>query len=103
MTSAVYSCWAGVRSANGGPGVFAWALLAVLVVISALGGSVVSAVIKRSWRLDQGDHELPLVSPGAWGEPDLASPSVSPEARAEVVDLEALWSLPPHRASSGTD
>jgi hypothetical protein len=47
--------------------------LAVLLVISALGGSAVSAAIQGSWRrLNQGDHELPLLSPGAWGEPNLA-------------------------------
>ena len=82
---------------------FAWWLLAVLVVISALGGSAASAAIRRRWREEQGDQGMPLISPGAWGEPDFAPPSVSPEARAEVADLEALWALPPHRASRGTD
>ena len=78
---------------------FAWWLLAVLVVISALGGSAASAAIRRRWREEQGDQGMPLISPGAWGR----SPSVSPEARAEVADLEALWALPPHRASRKPD
>jgi hypothetical protein len=82
---------------------FAWWLLAVLVVISALGGSAASAAIRRRWREEQGDQGMPLISPGAWGEPDVGPPSVSPEARAEVADLEALWTLPPHRASRKPD
>ena len=102
ITAAVYSSWAGARTASGAPGAFAWAILAVLLVISALGGWAVSAAIQRSWqRLDQGDHELPLLSPGAWGEPDLAPPSTSPEAMAEVAELEALWRQ--SRRPAGTD
>jgi hypothetical protein len=46
---------------------------------------------------------VPLISPDARGEPDLAPPSTSAAARAEVTDLETLWALPPHRASTGTD
>jgi hypothetical protein len=59
--------------------------------------------LRRSRDLDGRLHGLPLISPGAWGEPDLAPPSTSAVARAEVVELEALWSLPPHRANAGTD
>ena len=104
ITTAVYSSWAGARTANGAPGAFAWAILAVLLVISALGGWAVAAAIQRSWRrLDQGDHELPLLSPGAWGEPDLAPPSTSPQALAEVAELEALWRQSRRRRRAGTD
>jgi hypothetical protein len=79
-------------------------VFAVLIVLSAVGGWAVSGAIQRSWRrLDQSDQHLPLLTHFAWDEPDIGPPSVSPEARAEVTDLEALWSLPPHRASSGTD
>ena len=53
--------------------------------------------------LDGRLHGPPLISPGAWGDPDLAPPSKSAAARAEVAQLEALWTLPPHRASTGTD
>jgi hypothetical protein len=102
ITTAVYSSWAGARTANGAPGAFAWAILAVLLVISALGGWAVSAAIQRSWRrLDQDDHELPLLSPGAWGELDLGPPSTSPQALVEVAELEALWRQSRHQA--GTD
>lgn len=75
-------------------GAFAWSLLAVLVVVSALGGWTASGAIQRRWRQE-------LIRPGAWGEPDSAPPSVSPDAQAEVAELEALWALPPHRASRG--
>lgn len=70
---------------------FAWSLLTVLLVISALGGWAASGAIQRRWRLEQGDHEMPLISPAAWGEPDLGPPSTSPEALAEITELEALW------------
>jgi hypothetical protein len=104
ITTAVYSYWAGARTANRAPGAGAWAILASLLVISALGGWALAAAIQRSWRrLDQGDHELPLLSPGAWGEPDLAPPSTSPEAVAEVAELEALWRQSRRRRRAGTD
>ena len=104
ITSVVYSYWAGARTANGPPGTVAWAILAVLLISSALGGWAVAAAIQRSWqRLDQGDHEGPLLSLGAWGEPDLAAPSTSPEALAEVAELEALWRQSRRRRRAGTD
>ena len=59
--------------------------------------------LRRSRDVDGRLHGSPLISPNAQGEPDLAPPSTSAAARAEVVELEALWSLPPHRASTGTD
>jgi hypothetical protein len=93
MTTAVYSYWAGTRAATTSTAATedpAWAILAVLLVISALIGWAVSAM-QRQWRLDKGDQGLLLLSPGAWGEPDLAPPSTSPEALAEVAELEALW------------
>jgi hypothetical protein len=43
----------------------------------------------------------PFAGPGAWGEPDLAPPSMSASARAETAELEALWELPPRRADTG--
>ena len=63
-------------------------LLAALVVLSALGGWAVAGAIKRQWRQEPTDQQLQLISPGAWGEPDLARPSVSPEALAEVAELK---------------
>jgi len=90
MTTAVYSYWAGTRMAAGTTGDPAWVVVAVLTVISALIGWAV-LVMRRQWRLDKGNHIRAKPSPGAWGEPDLAPPSISPEALAEVAELEALW------------
>jgi hypothetical protein len=59
--------------------------------------------LRRSPTLDGQLHGPPLISPETWGEPDLAPPSTSAAARAEVVELDAVWTLPPHRASTGTD
>jgi hypothetical protein len=54
ITTAVYSHWAGARTANGAPGTVAWAILAVLLVISAIGGWAVSAAevaeLEALWR-----------------------------------------------------
>jgi hypothetical protein len=47
--------------------------------------------LRRSPTLDGQLHGPPLISPGAWGEPDLAPPSTSAAARAEVVELDAVW------------
>ena len=76
MTTAVYS---------------AWSILVVLLVISARVGWEVSGAVQRQWRLETGDQGPPSVSPDVWGEPDLAPPSTSPEALAQVAELEALW------------
>jgi hypothetical protein len=84
-------------------GQLAWLLLAVLLILSALGGWAVAEAIKRQWRQEPTDQRQLLISPGVWGEPDLAPPSVLPVAQVEVARLEALWALPPHRASSEAD
>jgi len=103
MPTAVYSDWAGTRTPNEAPGAVAWALLAALVVMSALGGWAVSAAIQRRWRREQGEQGLPSISPGAWVSRALAPPSTSAEALAEVAQLEELWRLPARRAITGTD
>jgi hypothetical protein len=59
--------------------------------------------LRHSRKVDERVHDVHLTGPQAWGEPDLTPPSTSATARAEVADLEALWTLPPHRASTGTD
>jgi hypothetical protein len=97
MTVAVQSGWAAAEMASGGPGVFAWSLLAVLCVLSGLGGWALSGAIQKQWR--HGDQAVPLISPSR--APDLAAPSTSPDALAEVAELEALWrkSAPSGRAA----
>jgi hypothetical protein len=72
-------------------GGIAWSPWAVLVVISAVVGWVASGAIQQQWRQERGDQRTPLIGLHAWGKPDLAPPSTSPEARAEVAELEALW------------
>jgi hypothetical protein len=103
MTTAVYSYWAGTRTPNEAPGAFAWALLAALVVMSALGGWAVSAAIQRRWRREQGEQGPAVDQPWRMGEPGLAPPSTSAEALAEVAQLEELWRLPAKRAITGMD
>jgi hypothetical protein len=67
----------------------AWSLWTVLIVISAVVGWVGSGAIQRQWRQD--DQRNPLIDLHAWGQPDLAPPLTSPEAQAEVAELESLW------------
>ena len=107
MTTAVYSYWPGARAATGATRateLVACAILAVLFVASvALIGWAVSAAVQGLRRLERGDQGLPLLSPGAWGEPDLDPPSTSPEAVAEVAELEALWRLSGRRRPASSD
>jgi len=84
-------------------GELAWSILAVLIVSSAVAGWAVSGAIQRQWRQEPGDEGLPLLSPGAWGEPDLAPPSLSPDALAEVAELEAMWRQSGHRRRASSD
>jgi hypothetical protein len=99
MTSAVYSDWAAAGTVDWAPGAFAWSLLAVLLVLSALGGWAVSGALQKQWR--EGDQGSPSMSP--WGEPDLAPPSTSPDALAEVAELEALWRESGRRGRASSD
>jgi hypothetical protein len=80
-------------------------VLTVLACMAMLLGwfFYLDSKLRRSQSADGRPHGLPLTRPGAWGEPDLAPPSTSPVALTEVAELEALWSVPPHRASAGTD
>lgn len=78
------------------------AVLTVVGCVSMLLGwfFYLETKLRRSRKLGGRHCGLPLISPGAWGEPDLAPPSTSAAAHAEVAKLEALWTLPPHRAST---
>jgi hypothetical protein len=103
LPTAVYFYRAGTRTPNAAPGAVAWAILAALVVMSALGGWAVSAAIQRQWRLEQGEQGPAVDQPWPMGEPGLAPPSTSAEALAEVAQLEELWRLPAKRAITGMD
>jgi hypothetical protein len=84
-------------------GELAWSILAVLVVASALAGWAMSGAIQRQWRQERTDERPALMSPTAWGEPDLAPPSLTPEALAEVAELEATWRQAGHRRRASSD
>jgi hypothetical protein len=68
-----------------------WAFFALSLSIAWLWVWVARHAIKAMRRSERSDQALPLLSPGSWGEPDLAPPSQSPEALAEVAELEAMW------------
>jgi len=82
--------------------------LAILTVIGCLAMLLgwflyLGSKLRHSRKVDEQVDDVRLTRPEAWAEPDLTPPSTSAAARAEVTDLEALWTLPPHRASTGTD
>ena len=104
MTTVVYSFWAGSRTAHGATGGFSsWVFLALFVAFGGLWGSVIWHAITTERDSERAEQGPPLLSPGAWGEPDLAPPSQSPEALAEVAELEALWRQPRHRRRASSD
>jgi hypothetical protein len=103
MTTAVYSFWAGSRTAHATTGGFSWVFLALFVAVGGLWGSVIWHAIKTERGSERGDQGRPSLSPGSRGEPDMAPPSQSPEALAEVAELEALWRQPRHRRKASSD
>jgi hypothetical protein len=101
MGTAVYSFWAGDRMAHGVGDGYSWAFLALSLGIAWLWCWVGWHAIRAMRRSEQDDPGLPLISPGSWGEPDLAPPSQSPEALAEVAELEAMWRRSSRRRPAG--
>jgi hypothetical protein len=82
--------------------------LSILTVIGCLAMLLgwffyLGSKLRHSRKVDEQVDDVRLTRPQAWGEPDLTPPSTSAAARAEVAELEALWTVPPHRASTGTD
>ena len=69
------------------------AILTVVGCVTMLSAwfSYLQTKLRHSPNVDGHVHDLSLTSPGAWGEPDLAPPSQSPEALAEVAELESMW------------
>jgi hypothetical protein len=103
MTTAVYSFWAGSRTAQTATGGFSWVYLALFVAFDGLWVSAIWHAIKTERGSERGDQGLPLLSPGSWGEPDLAPPSQSCKALAEVAELEALWRQPRRRRRASSN
>ena len=82
--------------------------LAILTVVGCLAMLLgwflyLGAKLRHCRNVNERVHDVRLTRPEAWGELDLTPPSTSAAAQAEVADLEALWTLPPHHASTGTD
>jgi len=101
MGTAVYSLWAGSRTAHGAADGYSWTFFALSLTIAWLWVWVAWHAVKAMRRSKRGDPGLPLLSPGSWGEPDLAPPSQSPEALAEVAELEATWRRSSRRRPAG--
>jgi hypothetical protein len=101
-TAVVYSCCAAARTGREATSDFSWSFFVLFVAIGGLWGWVAWHASK-AMRSKHSDRKLPLLSPGAWGEPDLAAPSRSPEALAEVAELEALWRQPRRRRTTSSD
>jgi hypothetical protein len=101
MRTAVYFFWAGGRTAHGVADGYSWAFFALSLSIAWLWVWVAWHAVKAMRRSKHGDPGLPLLSPGSWGEPDLAPPSQSPEALAEVAELEATWRRSSRRRPAG--
>jgi hypothetical protein len=99
-TAVVYSCCAAVQTGREATSDFSWSFFVLFVTIGGLWGWVAWHASK-AMRSKHSDRKLPLLSPRSWGGPDLAPPSRSPEALAEVAELEALWRQPrPPRTTS---
>ena len=101
-TAVVYSCCAAVRTGREATSDLSWSFFVLFVAIGGFWGWVAWHAIK-AMRSKRSDGGLPLLSPGSWGEPDLVAPSRSPEALAEVAELEALWRQPRRRRTTSSD
>jgi len=73
-------------------------VLALLTVVGSVGTLMMWYLwfqARQRWSSGasgRGGNDVP-----AWGEPDLAPPSTSAEARAEIAQLEELWRRPARR------
>jgi hypothetical protein len=91
MTTVVYACCGAVRTTQPAGTDFSWVAFALIAGVVVLWGSVGWHALKEGRKREPGDQKLLSVSHEEWGEPDLARPSTSPEALAEVAELEAMW------------
>jgi hypothetical protein len=101
MTTVIYACCGAVRNTQSAG--TDWVVSALVAGVVVLWVSVGWHAVKEVRRRKSGDQSLLSVGPGAWGEPDLARPSTSPEALAEVAELEAMWRQPVRRRRASSD
>jgi hypothetical protein len=101
MTTAIYACCGAVRNTQSAG--TDWVVSALVAGVVVLWVSVGWHAVKEVRRRKSSDQSLLSVGPGAWGEPDLARPSTSPEALAEVAELEAMWRQPVRRRRASSD
>ena len=103
MTTALYSWCAGISTTYQAPHDSSWPGWVVLAGAAALWGGIVWLAIKAENKPEHDGREVPSSSPGSWGDPDLAPPSTSAEALAEVAELEALWREPRRRRRASSE
>ena len=103
MTTIMYACCAAARTTQSAATDFSWVAFAVVAGIVVFWGSVGWHAVKEMRKREPGDQSLPSIRPQAWGEPDLAQPSTSPEAQAEVAELEAMWRQPRRRGRAASE
>jgi hypothetical protein len=89
MTTAIYACCEAVRTMQ--PTGTDWVVFALIAGVVVLWGSVGWHAVKEGRQRTSSDQRSLSVGHEAWGEPDLARPSTSPKALAEVAELEAMW------------
>jgi len=82
---------------------FALALLTVVGCLAILLGWFLWMEAKLRWLRAADARPAQGAVPSAWGEVDLALPSTSAAARAEVAELEEVWRLPARRRSHHAD
>ena len=91
MTSVIYACCGPGRTTP--PTGTDWGIFVLVAGVVGLWGLIGWHAVKEGWRRTSNKGSSPSVGPEAWGEPDLA-PSTSPQALAEVAELEAMWRQP---------
>ena len=100
MTTVIYACCGAVRTTQ--PSGTEWVVFALVAGVVALWGSVGWHALKEGRTRSAGDQRFSVGSE-AWGEPDLARPSMSPEALTEVAELEALWRMSGRRRRASSE
>ena len=103
MTTVIYACCGAVRTTQPAGTDMSWAALALIAGVVVLWGSLGWHALKEWRKSESSEQRLLTVSHETCGEPDLAHPSTSPEALAEVAELEAMWRQPGRRPRASSD